>query len=129
MTKHLLNILFAIFILLSCKGQPPKKGYKAISIDTFKNEVIGKDVQLIDTRTQLEYNNGYIDDAINMNILDRKKFKEQVEKLDKNKPVYLYCLSGKRSYYASKLIQNLGFKIVYDYSGGWSEWSKQLEKK
>jgi len=111
-------------MLLSCKGRKPKEGYKSIGLETLKAEVIGKDVQFIDVRTHLEYSKGHIDDAINMNILNRKKFKEQTEVLNKNEPVYLYCMSGGRSYHASKLLQSLGFKTIYDYTNGWSEWTE-----
>lgn len=112
-------------MLFACKDKQPGVGYKKIPINTIKEEVIGKDVQFIDVRTNMEYKKGYIDDAVNMNFLDRKRFKEQTESLDKSKPVYLYCKSGTRSYHASKLLQSLGFETINDYSGGWDEWSEQ----
>lgn len=124
MTKGILISILACFtFFIACKGQKPKEGYKSITLDTLKNDVIGKDVQLIDVRTNIEYKNGHIDDAINMNIVNSKKFKEQANQLNKNEPVYLYCKSGTRSYRASKLLQKLGFETVFDYAGGWSEWN------
>ena len=74
-------------------GKPPEAGYKIIPLATLKEEAIGKDVQFIDVRTAIEYKNGHIDDALNMNILNKKKFKEQTELLDMSKPVYVYCMS------------------------------------
>ena len=122
------SLILSLSLLFACKGEKPKEGYQSIDLKTLKQEVIGKDVQFIDVRTPLEYSNGHIDDAINMNILNRKKFKEQTTQLDPNKPVYLYCMSGGRSYHASKLLQSLGFEIVYDFTGGWSEWLEGISK-
>lgn len=130
MKKYFVIYLLALVtMLLACKGKQPEPGYKNISLANLKEDVIGKDVQFVDVRTAIEYKSGHIDDAVNMNILNKKKFKEQTEVLDKTKPVYVYCMSGKRSYHASKLFQSLGFKTIYDYSGGWSEWSKKLDEK
>lgn len=125
MKKHLFtSLLISLFLLLSCNSQQ-KEVHKSITLETLKQEVINKNVQLIDVRTPDEYLAGHIDDAINSNILNRDEFIKTVEKLDKSQPVYVYCKSGGRSNNASKFLQELGFSTVYDYSGGWSEWSKQ----
>ncbi len=99
--------------------------YNTMTIKTLKKEVLGKQKQLIDVRTPREYNNGYIDNAININIYNKDNFKTSVNQLDKSKPVYVYCYSGVRSKTAYKVLKNLGFTKIYDYSGGWKEWSKQ----
>ena len=45
-------------------------------------------------------------------------FKQQVEKLNKNKPVFVYCAAGGRSGKAAPLLQAAGFKYVYNLIGG-----------
>jgi rhodanese-related sulfurtransferase len=50
-----------------------------------------------------------------------------VEKLDKNKPVYLYCRTGNRSGKATKLLQEKGFK-VYNVLGGYNKWKQENKK-
>lgn len=85
------------------------------------SDVIGKDVQLIDVRTPLEYQQGHIDDAVNMNVND-EKFVRQIETLNKDKPVYLYCKMGGRSNRAAELLKSKGFTQIYDYSGGYLDW-------
>ena len=117
----LLGILLAS---LSCTSQ---KSEKIIVLDynDFKEKVVGKNVQLIDLRTDKEYKNGFIDDAIQMNFLETEKFMQQIESLDKDKPVYMYCHSGGRSGRASKLLLQKGFTKIYDFSGGYTSWAKK----
>lgn len=124
---YMKNLFFIIALILciSCKGQEKANGTQVIDIQTLKTEVIGKDVQLVDVRSEKEYNQGHIDDAININIANKDNFKKEIQKLDRTKPVYIYCHSGGRSHRASKIMKELGFTSIYDFSGGWSTWSNQ----
>lgn len=121
------NTLFITLLLLclSCKSQEKSDSSQVVTIQTLKTDVIGKDVQLVDVRSQREYNQGHIDDAININIADKENFKKEIQKLDKTKPVYIYCQAGVRSRRASNIMQELGFTTIYDFAGGWGAWSKQ----
>lgn len=98
---------------------------KIIDKEEIKTHVIGKEVQFIDVRTAEEYDFGHIDDAVNFNIIDRKVFISQIQKLDKDQPVYLYCKVGGRSNRAAKLLKEKGFKKIFDYSGGYNDWVTQ----
>lgn len=84
---------------------------------------------MVDIRTPGEYKAGYIDDAINIDFMNLENFSIQFEKLDKTKPVYIYCHSGVRSRNASNKLLTLGFTKIYDYKGGYKEWSKNKSKK
>lgn len=95
---------------------------KILKPNDYKNAIKNKDVQLIDVRTNKEYNSGYIKSAINVDVFNRKAFVQYFKKLDKNKPVYLYCRSGSRSQTAAKLLVELGFKKIYDLKGGYLNW-------
>jgi len=117
-------IICTILLFTSCKGQDNAQTTR-IDIETLQNEAIGKDVQLIDVRSAKEYNNGHIDDAVNIDISDKENFKQEVNKLDKSKPIYIYCHVGGRSNRASKVLETIGFVEIYDFSGGWKAWSKQ----
>ena len=81
------------------------------------------DVQLIDVRRPEEYAAGHIEGAVNYNFLGTG-FNKEVVQLDKNKPVLLYCRTGKRSGAASRKMQAMGFSEVYDLQGGYLNWSK-----
>ena len=119
-----LVILLLLAITTSCTSQSSGK-VKSIGIQTLKTEVIGKDVQLVDVRTSKEYDAGHIDDAINIDVLDDAVFTEKFQDLDKEKPIYIYCQMGGRSKKASQKLKDLGFKTIFDYSGGYGEWSGQ----
>lgn len=120
------NLFFIpLFILcLSCNAQESKDAH-IIDLQTLKTDVIGKDVQLVDVRSEKEYSQGHIDDAININIADKATFSKEIQKLDKTKPIYIYCHAGVRSHRASKLMTELGFTTIYDFKGGWSAWNRQ----
>ncbi|WP_345276438.1 rhodanese-like domain-containing protein [Litoribaculum gwangyangense] len=117
-------LLLLLIIFTSCNSQVDKK-INVIDLPTLKQEVIGKDVQFVDVRTENEYQAGHIDDAVNIDISNETNFKNKIQELDKNKPIYIYCHSGGRSNKASKIMEELGFTTIYDFSGGWSTWSRQ----
>ncbi|MEW2920926.1 rhodanese-like domain-containing protein [Muricauda sp. ANG21] len=120
---QLVLLSFAFFWGFSCDSQQ-KPFIKKINKAKVQSEVIGKQVQLVDVRTPMEYNQGHIDDAVNFNVND-EGFVKQIETLDKTKPVYLYCKMGGRSNRAAELLKSKGFTQIYDYTGGYSDWSSK----
>lgn len=80
-----------------------------------KNEVV------IDVRTPQEYKGGHIENAKNINW-NGNDFAEQVSKLDKDKPVMVYCMAGGRSAAAANELKKIGFKNVIDLEGGMTNW-------
>jgi len=85
-------------------------------------EALGQDVQLVDVRTPEEYALGHIGNAININV-NAPDFKERISQMDKEAPIYLYCKKGGRSNRAVGMLQELGFHTIYDYSGGYDDWT------
>ena len=97
--------------------------YKDVDSREFKTLIKeGKGI-VLDVRTPSEFNGGFIEGAKNINIADN--FSEEILKLDKNKPVYLYCASGGRSSRAMQMMAQLGFKEVYNLKGGYNNWTRQ----
>ncbi|MEM9077291.1 MAG: rhodanese-like domain-containing protein [Bacteroidota bacterium] len=121
--RSLSSILLVLAISISCKSSSAQEVVR-IDGQYIMDEVIGKEVQLVDVRSQAEYKSGHIDDAVNMNVMDRKRFIQQIEALDKEEPVYLYCKSGVRSKNAAELLKKEGFSKIFDYSGGYDDWKK-----
>ncbi|MFY7910205.1 MAG: rhodanese-like domain-containing protein [Emticicia sp.] len=76
-----------------------------------------KDAQLLDVRTPQEWEAGKIASSNCINYNDAA-FKQQIEKLDKNKPVFVYCAAGGRSSKAAPILQQAGFKYIYNLTGG-----------
>jgi rhodanese-related sulfurtransferase len=78
-----------------------------------------KDTQFIDVRTPKEYAGGHATGAKNLPL---DKLDAELTKLNKNKPVYVICETGRRSQKGSEILQKAGFKDVYNITGGTSEW-------
>ena len=72
---------------------------------------------LIDVRTPAEYDAGHYQDSINIDYYS-DSFRDELNKLDKNKKYYIYCRSGHRSGNALFIMQELGFSNVHDLAGG-----------
>ncbi len=117
--------MLSLSTLFGCKSEP-KKIVKIVSVADFSEGLSIDDVQLVDVRTAEEYQEGHIENA---QLIDVKSedFHDKIQELDKDKPVYLYCRSGKRSGKASKIMLELGFKEIVDLKGGYIAWSKQVE--
>jgi len=81
------------------------------------------DIQLVDVRTTEEFNQGYISGAVHL-PLDR--FRQDISRLDSRKKTVVYCRSGYRSYLALKILQQSGFREVFNLSGGYMNWSAAL---
>jgi thioredoxin len=79
------------------------------------------DAQLIDVRTPGEFAGGHLNNAQNYDW-NGNDFSSQIKNLDKQKPVFVYCLSGGRSASAASNLRNEGFKIVYEMNGGMMKW-------
>lgn len=110
----------------SCQNQSNPSNTKAINatitVDEFENKLSRENIQLIDVRTPEEFNNGHLKGALNYNI-NATEFESQLSKLDKNKPVLVYCLSGGRSGSAAEIIAGKGFTEVYNMQGGIMKWN------
>ncbi|GAB2617456.1 hypothetical protein GCM10027035_12240 [Emticicia sediminis] len=107
-------ILFFLIGLLSIS--------KAQTVNLSPQEFIAKvkatkDAQLLDVRTPQEWEAGKIASSNCINYNDAA-FKQQIEKLDKNKPVFVYCAAGGRSSKAAPILQQAGFKYIYNLTGG-----------
>lgn len=78
-----------------------------------------KDAQFIDVRTPEEYAGAHAVGARNMPL---DKLEAELSKLDKDKPVYVICETGRRSQKGSEILQKNGFKDIYNIEGGTSGW-------
>ncbi|SDS04208.1 Rhodanese-related sulfurtransferase [Winogradskyella sediminis] len=80
-----------------------------------------EDVQLVDVRTPEEHKENHIVNSQNIDFMS-PTFDEDILKLDKDRPVLLYCKSGGRSAKCAKKLKAAGFEKVYDLEGGISKW-------
>ncbi|BCX48369.1 rhodanese/sulfur transferase [Haloferula helveola] len=118
--KKLILPLLAVFSLTACaadKVEPAKA-----------EELIAKKAQLLDVRTQEEWDEGHLEGATRVEIGSDDFAAKVAEKFDKSKPLVVYCRSGGRSARAAKQLEELGFETVYDLKGGITAW-KDADKK
>lgn len=80
--------------------------------------------QLLDVRTAKEVAAGSVEGAANIDFY-ADDFKDQIAKLDKEKPLFVYCKSGGRSGQTAAICKELGFKEVYDMEGGYTDYSAE----
>ena len=108
--------LFSLFIGLTSQIS----FVKVLEKDNFQ-VLMQQKSQVIDVRTPEEYALGYIDGAI---LIDYKAsdFQASISALNRNVTYLIYCRSGNRSGKASKVMDSLGFKKIYDLKGGYMNW-------
>ena len=79
---------------------------------------------ILDVRTPQEFSRGHIEGATLINVAD-KGFVSKVNLLQKDKPVYVYCLTGSRSNAAASYMARNGFSEVYNLQTGMMDWRRQ----
>ncbi|MGH4052665.1 MAG: CoA-disulfide reductase [Clostridium sp.] len=70
---------------------------------------------LLDVRTEIEFDNGHIDGAINIPL---DSLRQRISELDKNKEIIEYCQVGLRGYVASRILTQNNFKVK-NLTGGY----------
>ena len=111
---------FTFFIFFSC-GLNGDTSINQVNSDELLDFIDINNAVLVDVRTNDEYSSGYIENSLNIDYLS-DDFSENVEKLDKNIPIVLYCRSGKRSSLSANKLSKLGFKEIYNLQGGILDW-------
>ena len=117
-------IVFALFVSATSFAQTP--GFHDVQVAEFEKLTNAGKGTTLDVRTPKEYVEGHLKGSINMNYFD-KDFKDQLGKLDKAKPVYVYCHSGGRSSKAMSIMKSQGFTTVYNLTGGYAGWKNLHE--
>ena len=82
------------------------------------------DFVIVDVRTPDEFADGHIEDATNLDYYS-SSFRDELEKLDKTKTYLIYCQSGRRSNASLEIMKELGFKEVYNVTGGITGWQAE----
>ena len=118
--KRIVYLFTVLVVLVSCQSQK-KEGVKLVNPTAFSENIIENEGQIIDVRTSREYNSGHIEGATNIHLYD-KDFKNRIEELDKDKPVYVYCKLGGRSADAVIIMKEKGFKNIIELDGGIDAW-------
>ncbi|MDO8687962.1 MAG: rhodanese-like domain-containing protein [Dehalococcoidales bacterium] len=79
------------------------------------------DFVILDVRTPEEFADGHIENAVNIDFY-LATFRDELDRLDKNKTYLVYCRSGSRSFSAAKIMETLKFKKIYNMLDGIIGW-------
>ena len=88
-----------------------------------------KDTHIIDTRKPFEYDVGTFKKSVNPNVKNFRDFPKYLNKLEKDKPVAMFCTGGIRCEKTSVYLKKKGFKNIYQLNGGILNYLKKIKKK
>lgn len=81
---------------------------------------------ILDVRTEDEWSEGFIPNAVFNDIYKGQGFIYRLEELDKTKNYYVYCKSGGRSGQACSIMNQMGFENTYNLEGGFMNWEGEV---
>ena len=114
-------IIFSLLIGACSIGQGNETNKTLLSPAEFQEATQNEGIQLIDVRTASEYQQGFIEGALNMDW-NGPDFGAATADLDKERTVMVYCLGGGRSAQAATWLREHGFKKVLELDGGMMNW-------
>lgn len=95
-----------------------------VDAGTFQANISENKAVILDVRTAGEYESGHIKGALQADWTNQSQFTERVAAMDKNAPVYIYCLGGGRSAAAQNYLIQQGFTKVVNLKGGINAWNQ-----
>lgn len=119
-------VVMAAMCLFSAEasGCGRENGVRSVSVEAFEADIKSDGAQIVDVRTAEEFRAGHIEGAVNIDV-QSSDFQERMEKeLSKDKTVYVYCRSGRRSLTAADILADHGYKVV-NLKGGIIEWTEE----
>src|SRR5690625_5219118 len=89
--------------------------YKEVKVSEVR-DLVENNAFIIDAREKGEYNAGHLKNAVNIPL---SEFRDRLNEIPKDEPVYVHCRSGQRSYNMVMALNNLGYEKVYNISGSY----------
>ena len=106
-----------------------KRHNRYLSGKSWNKLIIKKETLLIDVRKPFEYSVGTFKNAMNPNIQNFRDFPKFLNKIEKTKPVAMFCTGGIRCEKASIFLKKKGFKNVFQLKGGILNYLNKTKKK
>lgn len=130
MKKWIFLFLIAAFsLMMAACGETDKKdtsSFQQVNAEEAKAMMDQEDNYVIlDVRTQEEYEEGHIPNAVLLPDYEVEDKAEQIL-LDKEQTIFVYCRSGNRSKSASEILVSLGYSNVIEF-GGINDWPYEIE--
>ncbi len=95
----------------------------------WNNLIKSKDTVILDSRKPFEYEVGTFKRSVNPDVDNFREFPKYLNKLNKKKPIAMFCTGGIRCEKASVFLKKKGFKNVYQLKGGILNYLKKVNKK
>lgn len=115
---------YSFLILFLALGVSPLFA-QVLDVESFSSKIAElPQALLLDVRTSGEFGGGHLPKATNIDFRS-EGFAKEIDKLDKNKPVLIYCLSGGRSAQAAELMRSKGFQVT-ELKGGYLKWTTKM---
>lgn len=121
-TKPLIFLLFVVAAVYSC-NRINNEGIKVITALEMQDHIKYDNLQVVDVQPADDYNKSHLLNA--RNIIYDKDFRKKLDSLDKDRPVAIYCTSGKVSPEAARILKEAGFQNIYVLEGGIKKWEKE----
>ena len=127
MNQLVVGMLLFLSSLFSCQQ---KGDFESMNVEDFDTLIQDEGIQRLDVRTLAEYSEGHIAKTININVMDDSFSSMADSLLQKDRPVAVYCRSGKRSKKAAAILSKKGYKVFELDKGfnSWQEAGKEIEK-
>jgi rhodanese-related sulfurtransferase len=113
--KLFISIICGFTLFTGCFAQ------NELPVADFSKAVSANTAQVLDVRTPGEFGSGHITGALNADWNNKEVFNDRTQYLDKNKTVFIYCLSGVRSAAAAKVLRSSGYNVT-ELKGGIISW-------
>jgi rhodanese-related sulfurtransferase len=123
MKYKLLTLISFIVFSTSCQTTQKDSNIEVINSEKLKTLIKNDGVQFVDVRTMAEFKENNIQGA--ENIVFDENFASKLDKFDKDKPIVIYCRSGRRSAASAKILDKNGFSKIYDLDGGILKWIEE----
>ena len=117
------NVFIGLLLLaaVSCNSQSGNNDIH-LSATAFEKGLTEEKAQVLDVRKATEFKTGHLKNALQADWTNKDQFFERIKYVDKDRPVYIYCLAGGRSAAAAGWMRENGFKKVVELSGGINAW-------
>ena len=128
--RNFVLLLIAAVLLTACQTAPVKRTDASIAVKQGVSEITPQEArpavdaayaQFIDVRTPEEYNSAH---AAHTRNIPLDTLPQNLDKLERNEPVYLICQTGVRSMKAAQMLNEVGFPQTVSIAGGTTAWQE-----
>ncbi len=129
--KRIAGLAFFSFLVAAfgCTAAEPDATVKDIAPEQLLSSA-PDGALILDVRTPKEYAEGHVPGAVNISH-DRLAARLSELDSDKDRPIVVYCRSGKRAGMAATVLEKAGFRNLYHLEGdmlGWHAKGLPMEK-